>query len=197
MRHCRPGMLRLTGPHHEQVLMRIPSPAAPPACRAATPAHLGALGRGSRGQSVVEFTLILGPLMVLILGIIQLGLVFNAYVTVANATREGARTASIYVYDRTMTKTQNDTARSAAVISAVRQSMGFLPKNAPNLADSDIVTTYSIPTGVNDSDARVGQHVGVRVGYHLDLLIPLIAQLMPRDANGRMTVEGQVTMVVN
>ncbi len=150
-----------------------------------------------RGQSLVEFALILTPLTVLLLGVIQLGLVFNAYVTVANATREGARAASIYVYDRTKTKAQNDTARAAATVSAVRTSMGFLPKNAPNLADSAIVTTYSIPSGVNDTDARVGQHASVRVTYRLDLVIPLIAQLLPRDSNGRMTVDAQVTMVVN
>jgi hypothetical protein len=50
---------------------------------------------------------------------------------------------------------------------------------------------------VNETDTRVGQHAGVRVTYHLDLLIPLIAELLPRDSGGRMTVDGQVTMVIN
>jgi Flp pilus assembly protein TadG len=176
--------------------MRISSPSVPLTLDVTAESQLPAARRG-RGQSLVEFALVLGPLTVLLLGVIQLGLVFNSYVTVANATREGARAASIYVYDRTKTKAQNDTARGAAVVSAVRSSMGFLPKNSPNLIDGEIVTTYSVPSGVNDSDARVGQHASVRVTYHLDLIIPLIAQLLPKDSGGRMKVDGQVTMVVN
>lgn len=174
---------------------------APPTATVGGDKILPAASRGrhrrGRGQSLAEFALILTPLTVLILGIIQMGLVFNAYVTVANATREGARSASIYVYDRSMTKAQNDTARNSAVVSSVRSSMGLLPKNAPNLVDSQIVTSYSVPAGVSDTDPRAGQHASVHVIYKLDLLIPLVAELLPRDANGRMTIEGQVTMVVN
>ena len=176
-------------------VMSQPAPHAPRGTpTGGSPRHAG---RRGRGQSLVEFALILTPLTVLILGIIQLGLVFNAYVTVANATREGARSASIYVYDRSKTKAQNDTARSSAVITSVRSSMGFLPNGATNLADSEIVTSYSVPSGVTNSDARVGQYASVRVTYRLDLLIPLIAELLPRDSNGRMRIDGQVTMVIN
>jgi len=33
--------------------------------------------------------------------------------------------------------------------------------------------------------------------YHQDLIIPIIAQLLPKDANGRLGLTGEVTMVQN
>ena len=55
--------------------------------------------RSERGQSLVEFALVLMPLFVILLAIIQFGFIFNAYVTITNATREGARNGTVYVYD--------------------------------------------------------------------------------------------------
>ena len=48
----------------------------------------------ARGQSLVEFALVLLPLFLLILGVVQFGLIFNSYVTMTNAAREGARTGT-------------------------------------------------------------------------------------------------------
>ena len=45
----------------------------------------------ARGQSLVEFSLILFPLFFVLLGIIQFGLIFNTYVTMTNAARDAAR----------------------------------------------------------------------------------------------------------
>jgi hypothetical protein len=53
--------------------------------------------KDARGQSLVEFALVLVPLFILLLGIIQFGFIFNTYVTMTNAAREGARTGTIYV----------------------------------------------------------------------------------------------------
>ena len=66
--------------------------------REAAPASRRARRR-DRGQSLVEFSLVLMPLFLLILGVVQFGLIFNSYVTMTNAAREGARTGTIYVYD--------------------------------------------------------------------------------------------------
>ena len=51
------------------------------------------------GQSLVEFALVLMPLFVIVLAIVQFGFIFNAYVTITNATREGARNGTVYIYD--------------------------------------------------------------------------------------------------
>ena len=55
----------------------------------------------------------------------------------------------------------------------------------------------ALPSGISQSDPRVGQTVTVRVRYHQDLLIPLISAILPRDAGGRLVLTGEVTMVIN
>ncbi|MBF8291086.1 MAG: TadE-like protein, partial [Chloroflexi bacterium] len=60
-----------------------------------------------KGQSLVEFALVLTPLFLILLGIIQFGFIFNAYITLTNATREAAREGSIYIFDRSLTTAQN------------------------------------------------------------------------------------------
>jgi len=168
------------------------------------------LPRADRGQSLVEFALVLMPLFIILLGIIQFGFVFNSYVTITNAAREGARTGTIYIYDATLSKSQNDLARNNAVKTALLSSMNLLGKTAPNFATSgswtqsgltytngDLVVTYVIPAGVTDADARPGQQMTVRATYHQDLIIPLISALLPKDAGGRLGLMGEVTMVVN
>ena len=83
--------------------------------RSRSPIH----GSTDRGQSLVEFALVLMPLFIILLGIIQFGFVFNSYVTITNATREGARTGTIYMYDPALSKAQNDVARNNAVKTAL------------------------------------------------------------------------------
>lgn len=165
---------------------------------------------GDEGQSLVEFALVLTPLFLILLGIIQFGFIFNAYITITNGTREAAREASIYVFDRSLTAGQNDSARNAVVLSTVQNSLNLLAVTAPyftttgtwtqsgdTFTNGDLTVTYELPSGATDSDARMAQTVTVQVRYHQDLLIPLIAALLPRDGNGRMILTGEVTMVIN
>ncbi len=49
------------------------------------------LYRGESGQSVLEFALVLPVLLLILLGIIQFGAVFNSLITLNAAAREGAR----------------------------------------------------------------------------------------------------------
>lgn len=180
-----------------------------------------------RGQSLVEFALVMMPLFIILLGIIQFGFIFNAYVTMTNAVREGSRAASVYIYDSGCSKSQNDRLRSDVAERALRGSMNMLTKAAPQyavttasppsppsqkcvdkgmwassnggltLTNGDLVITYSNPAVVTETDARVGQQVTVRATYHQDLIIPLIAEMLPRDANGRLGLPAEVTMVLN
>ncbi len=156
----------------------------------------GARGR-ARGQSLVEFALVLMPLLLLILGVVQFGLIFNSYVTMTNAAREGARTGTIYVYDRLLSPEQNDAARNAAIRASVLESMNLLAKTSPQFADADLTIAYVRPSAVPESDARMGQTVTVRAIYHQDLIIPMISALLPKDSGGRLALPGEVTMVIN
>jgi Flp pilus assembly protein TadG len=167
-------------------------------------------GREAGGQSLVEFALILTPLFLLLLGIIQFGFIFNAYVTMTNAAREGARTGTIVIYDRSLSKDQNDLARNEAIKTSVLQSMNLLGKTSPNFStgstwtktsltftNGDIVVTYLLPTGVTDTDARTGYQVTVKSTYHLDLIVHMVSNFLPKDAGGRLGLVGEVTMVIN
>jgi Flp pilus assembly protein TadG len=173
------------------------------------PVRAGGHGEAG-GQSLVEFALILTPLFLLLLGIIQFGFIFNTYVTMTNSAREGARTGTIVVYDRGMSKDQNDLARNEAVKTAVLASMNMLGKTSPNFAtgstwtksgltytNGDLVVTYVVPASVTDTDARTGQQLTVRATYHLDLIVPLVSNFLPKDAGGRLGLAGEVTMVIN
>jgi Flp pilus assembly protein TadG len=164
----------------------------------------------SGGQSLVEFSLILLPLMLVLLGIIQFGLIFNSYVTMTNAAREGARTGTIYVHDRLLSKDQNDTARNEAIRGALTGSMNLLGKVAPHFTNGttwtksgqtwtngDLTVVYAVPTGVTDTDSRVAQTVTVRATYHQDLIVPLISSLLPRDTGGRLRLTSEATMIIN
>lgn len=195
----------------------VPAPAAPAA--SADPAGPDRAA-SERGQSLVEFALVMMPLFIILLGIIQFGFIFNAYVTITNSTREGARLGTVYVYQPGFSKAQNDLFRNNKIKERVLGSMNLLTKVAPNFSTSttwtqtgttspvtftngDLIVEYSNPittanpTGVPETDARVGQQVRVRALYHQDLIIPLIAQLLPRDAGGRLGLTSETTMVVN
>lgn len=167
-----------------------------------------------QGQSLVEFSLILAPLLLLLLGIIQFGFVFNTYVTISTSAREAARSGSIYVYDRTLTQSANDLARNNEIKDELLASLNGLSKVSPQIAsgstwttstsgttttftNGDIVVTYTLPTTVTANDPRVGYRVTVRLTYHQDLLLPLIGNFLPKDANGRLPLAGEVTMVIN
>ena len=56
---------------------------------------------GMKGQELVEFSIMLPLLLFVLIAIIDLGRVFHASITIANASRAGARHAISYGYDAT------------------------------------------------------------------------------------------------
>lgn len=54
------------------------------------------ISRKEKGQGLVELAIILPLLLIILLGTIDFGRVFYAYVTITNASREGARYGSLY-----------------------------------------------------------------------------------------------------
>ncbi|MCJ7711051.1 MAG: pilus assembly protein [Chloroflexi bacterium] len=169
---------------------------------------------GEGGQALVEFSLILTPLLFLLLGVVQFGFIFNSYITVSTAAREAAREGSIYVYDRTVALSVNDAARNERIRSSLLASLNGLAKTAPNLTNGttwtstssgttttytngDITVTYALPGTVTANDTRQGYRVTVRATYHQDLVIPLVSVFLPQDAGGRLPLAGEVTMVIN
>jgi hypothetical protein len=97
-------------------------------------------GTGSgaeRGQALVEFAGVLLPLLLLVVGIVQLGLVLGASVTLTNAAREGARAATVHVYDNSRTRSANDVNRCTAAVAGAVAAFGFLTPSAPQFSASN------------------------------------------------------------
>jgi Flp pilus assembly protein TadG len=165
--------------------------------------------RNQSGQSLVEFALVVLPLFLILLGIIQFGLIFNTYVTMTNAAREGARLGTITLCPAGLSKDQCDLYRNNAIKTAVTNSMNMLSKVSPQFitgtwsqsgttfTNGDLVIEYTVPSGVIDTDARTGQELKITAAYHQDLVVPLISNFLPKDAGGRLRLAGQVTMVIN
>src|SRR5881398_2476607 len=70
------------------------------------------LMKSEKGQSLVEFALVLPLLILLLFGIIDFGRIFNAYLTIDHAGRDAARTASIGKDDDTVKSTAASDASS-------------------------------------------------------------------------------------
>jgi Flp pilus assembly protein TadG len=51
--------------------------------------------KNERGQTLVEFALVLPILSLLLLGVIQFGIAFNHYITLTDAVRAGARKGAV------------------------------------------------------------------------------------------------------
>lgn len=64
--------------------------------------------RSCRGQSMVETALVLPIIILLLVGIIDFGLLFNNYIVLSNATREAARKAAVGATDELIMQTVAD-----------------------------------------------------------------------------------------
>ena len=51
--------------------------------------------KNNRGQALVEFALVLPMLLLLVVGMMHFGLIINQYMVLAEAAREGARSAAL------------------------------------------------------------------------------------------------------
>jgi Flp pilus assembly protein TadG len=51
--------------------------------------------KNEEGQALVEFALVIPLFMMLLLGILQFGIIFNNYITLTDAARAGSRVAAV------------------------------------------------------------------------------------------------------
>jgi TadE-like protein len=65
------------------------------------PRNLHRKSSRSRGQELVEFAIVLPLLLLIVFGVLDLGRLFHALITITNAAREGARYGIIYPDDLT------------------------------------------------------------------------------------------------
>jgi hypothetical protein len=89
-----------------------------------------------RGQAMVEFAAVLLPLLVVIVGIVQFGLILGASVSLTNAAREGAREATIFRYNAADGNSSEGVERCSTAIEAATSAFGFLSTSSPHFSAS-------------------------------------------------------------
>jgi len=109
-----------------------------------------------KGQSLVETALVLPVVLLLLTAIIDFGLLFNHYLIVSNASREGARGASLG-------KTNEE------IISTV--------KNVASTLDESKLSITITPNKL--ADRKAGTTVTVTVKYKYSMITPVIAAVIP------------------
>jgi hypothetical protein len=78
--------------------------------------------------------------MYILMGIMQFGLIFAAYITINNAVREGARWGSIAVYDASDVPADNDITRHDGIRERVISGRGILNIPAAGSSNSNFNT---------------------------------------------------------
>jgi Flp pilus assembly protein TadG len=124
--------------------------------------------KNQEGQALVEFALILPILLLLVMGILQFGMMLNSYLSIENASREGARAGIIG---------RSDTEIKNTVIST-----------SPSLDPNNVIVTIT-PTEAN---RKSGETLTVKVTYNFILTVPIISSLF----NNGIELNGQTSMRV-
>jgi Flp pilus assembly protein TadG len=124
-------------------------PGTEPPAKTAAPAAEDRRTRRSRGQAMVEFTLILPMLLLLILGIYQFGQAYADYIQVTNAARDGGRKALV---------SRTDASGVADVIATAKNATWWLDKNQMSVSVSpgqpwttgqNVTVTVTYPYSIN------------------------------------------------
>lgn len=115
-----------------------------------------------RGQSLVEFSLVLVVTLFLMFSVVEISRMLLVYVTIVQAARAGTRYASVHGSTRTgvgAAGPSGPAANPGQVIAVVKNfaSMGLL-------STSRLLITISYPSGTNDP----GDPVSVSVVYPYD-----------------------------
>lgn len=112
--------------------------------------------KSKKGQTLVETALILPVVLLILLGIVEFGRLFCNYLVVSNASREGARYASLSKTD-----------------AEVKQKINELV-SAAGISQDDITISFS-----NGEDIRIpGESIEVRVDYDHNLITPIVGPII-------------------
>ena len=152
------------------------------------------------GQNLVEFALLLPILMYILMGIMQFGLIFAVYLTLNNAVREGARWASVYIYDNSLStpkQDNNDAARNNGLLDRLVNARGVLSmdrsSNTTNFSSNG--TTWTNGTGQTGSGAACLVPTGVTLDKWYDNGDTLVCYLYTTGDTPTDTRKGQFMYV--
>ncbi len=103
------------------------------------------MGGTERGQAIVELSLALTVLLILGLGLIDAGRVLSAYVTVTNASREGARVAALGYAD---TQIQIAVSHSLTVLTASGVETVISPASSERQRGEPVTVEVRVPVEI-------------------------------------------------
>ena len=120
--------------------------------------------RKERGQSLVEFVLILPVLLIILAGMLDLGRLYFAYVAVTDAAAEGAAYAAIHPEYTAIPPEDEDN----EIVNRAQAASGGLVE-----IDRSLVLAPPPPTVAS------GEPVTVTVSYTFTLATPFISAMVP------------------
>jgi hypothetical protein len=160
----------------------------------------------SRGQALVEFTLVAPMLFVLILGTIEAGRFIFFYEVMNNATREGARYAIVHGADSTcpsgpppVGQVNNCDPAGDNVKDAVADAALELAGVGALFVHDPVWTNRSTPANPSPGDPSTGSNArGEYVTVFLDFTYqPLIRDVVDIGVLPNITISAESTLVIN
>jgi Flp pilus assembly protein TadG len=164
--------------------------------------------RGDEGATAVEFAMIVGPLLLLIFGIIEVAMVFIVSTTLENAVSRGARTIRTGEHQNAQQGAAAGVSRQA-FMDAVCANMTFLSVHCRKHLSIDVrtpgaFTTANLPSpvtaagGYDDSGMTFTpggerQIVLVRAFYRWPLLTPFLNQALGRVSGNTVVLTATAT----
>lgn len=111
--------------------------------------------KNEKGQALVEMALVMPLLLLLLMGIFEFGRIFFDYLSIANASREGARWAVVG-------KPDDD------VINVIENACATLDLNR-----------LQIEITPPQNERARGEPLTVSLRYEIDMIVPLLGVVMP------------------
>jgi Flp pilus assembly protein TadG len=115
--------------------------------------------RGQRGQTMVEMGLILPIMLVMVVGVIETVTLFNHYITVVNASRDGARIGS-----------KGGSITDAEIRSLIANDLSRLPNGTLITPTVDITINRTPVPG--DTAIQVSTCYNHKIIMHINLIMP-------------------------
>lgn len=123
----------------------------------------------TRGQALVEFSLVLIPFLIIMMGIFDLGRAIYMMNTTAQAAREIARVTIVHPYD-----TCCDLATSTEAAAVIGTQRNLLP-GFTFTAATDVTCVDILDQTISDNDCNAGDFVKVRVRAPFSPVTPLVS----------------------
>jgi Flp pilus assembly protein TadG len=110
--------------------------------------------RNEKGQSLIEFAILLPLLLLLLMGILEFGLMLNAYLSINNSAREGAR---------------------LGIVDGSNLEISELITNLSPTLNTENLIVNIIPL---EGSRKSGDTLTVEVIYNYQVIIPIISNIL-------------------